>query len=537
MRSPRATFVAALTSTLLAAVVPATALAAPTDVHVRVEGATTTLFDRVVRTDAITLQTPNDVRLGLSPHVCDGTNADRYPTPGPTPTGATADAMSTIGQDLDAEWFGGFDDYFVTRIGTDAEDDAQSLWWGILVNRAFTSVGGCQLQVAEGDEVLWVYDAFGGRPFLWLLAPATTTVGTPTTVTVLGSASSTENPEADGTPYEAATVGGIDADARPVTTGFATGGPTSAAGTTTVTFSQPGWHRLKARDDGPGPRPRAISSNSVDVCVEAVAGDGCSGLPPSQRPVVPERLKPDEPRPPVDEPGDPRPPVDPPVTPPTTPTTPAPPPTPNTAPVRLSAPQLDGRGPSGQVSLTWSVLEAGVGVRDWTVAARPLGVRGANWTQAASGTAGATQAQLRLSAGRSYAVRLSLTDALGRVTTAEAGSVLVPLDDRARALRFSRGWRRRADAGAWLRSVTAGSRGATLRLRLGAGRPAFALRATRGDARIEVRAGGRRQTFRVAGSPRAVTRTVTAASRTRAGEVSLRVLSGSVEVDGAGLAP
>ena len=56
-----------------------------------------------------------------------------------------------------------FDDYFITRFGPDAQERRASPG-GVLVNNTFTNVGGCQYQLDEGDEVLWVYDAFSGRP-------------------------------------------------------------------------------------------------------------------------------------------------------------------------------------------------------------------------------------------------------------------------------------------------------------------------------------------------------------------------------------
>lgn len=530
-----ATLAVALTLVLAPA-----AVAAPVDVHVRVEGAAETLFDRVVRSDAITLQTPDDLLQDRGPHACDGTNAGRNPAPGATATGATADAMSTLGQDLDGEWFGGFDDYFVTRIGPDAESDEQSRWWGVLVNRVFTSYGGCQVQVQAGDEVLWVYDAFSSRPFLWLDGPATVTVGAPAALTVTATDSSTDGPGAPGAPRAGAAVAEVDAGGRTVA-GGAGGAATDAAGATAVTFAQPGWHRLKARDQDPGGYPRAIASNSVDVCVEAVAGSGCDGLPPSRQPVVPARLKPVDP--PADLPREPLPPVvvDPPA-PPAPPLAPVPP-VPSTAAVRLSAPQLGEAGAaSGRVAVRWSVLDAGAGIRGWTLAAKPLGGgagTSARFADRATGTT-ATSALLKLFPGRSYALRLTVTDVLGRGTTLPAGTVLVPLDERARGFAYSRGWRRaQGDDGAWNGTVANGGAGASVRLRLAAGRPAFALRATRSAATVELVAGSRRTTVRVAAAARGggLARTVTAARRARAGDVTLRVLSGTVALDGAGLAP
>ena len=88
--------------------------------------------------------------------------------PEPTPPSASADALGLIGETFDGRWYPSFDDYFVTRWGPDLQNPAEGAYWGILVNDTFTDVGGCQYQLDDGDEVLWVYDAFQGRPNLAL---------------------------------------------------------------------------------------------------------------------------------------------------------------------------------------------------------------------------------------------------------------------------------------------------------------------------------------------------------------------------------
>src|SRR5947208_13542981 len=66
--------------------------AAPVKVNVRIEGATKTLFEGPVTTDAhaVTADTSG-------PHPCDGTNGGAHPTPGPTATGALDDAAKLAG--------------------------------------------------------------------------------------------------------------------------------------------------------------------------------------------------------------------------------------------------------------------------------------------------------------------------------------------------------------------------------------------------------------------------------------------------------
>src|SRR5690349_10945366 len=81
------------------------ASAAPADVSVRVEGVRATVFDRVVRTAGHDVKAASDTET----RTCDGTNLGANPTPGPTATGATVDAMTSIGQSFDGNWYPGFD--------------------------------------------------------------------------------------------------------------------------------------------------------------------------------------------------------------------------------------------------------------------------------------------------------------------------------------------------------------------------------------------------------------------------------------------
>ncbi|HTU16170.1 MAG TPA: hypothetical protein VMF31_13350 [Solirubrobacterales bacterium] len=247
--------------------------AVPTDVSVRIEGKNATLFDRVVKTDGHDIQAAGD----SSARKCDSTNLSAHEQPGPTPTAASVDAMTIIGTDFGASWYDGFEDYFIERWGPEAEDDDNAWWWGILVNREFTPVGGCQYQLAEGDEVLWVYDAFNNRPMLSLDGPATAVVGEPVEVNV------TDFTDAA---YEGATVGGLTAAVVPVSPEVTVPGTSDADGLAAVTFTKPGWKRLKAydpADDGEGIAD-AVPSNSIDICVEREAGAGCTGIAPSQNP-------------------------------------------------------------------------------------------------------------------------------------------------------------------------------------------------------------------------------------------------------------
>lgn len=529
---PVRTALAAAMAAGAAGVAAAPSLAAPADVHVRVEGRTATLFDRVVRTDARTVRAASDT----TERRCDGTNNGTHTSPGPTATGATVDAMASLGLDFDGVWYPGFDDYFITRWGAEADSDAAQQWWGLFVNRSMTSRGGCQVRLTAGDEVLWVLDAFSSRPLLWLAGPRETTVGTPTAVTV--TATTTEASADGGDPYEGARVDGITVDARPAAPGTVTAGVSDATGSAVVTFQRTGWQRLKARDEAVPGRPLAIASNAIDICVKGTDGSGCEGPPPSQIPLVaPAPPDPTPPSPPPPSPdssdpgrsdrtpgagGGPTPPV-------------AAPPTgepSRSQPLQLAAPWIDAAARrAGRVVVRWRVLDPGPGVRGWNVQARQPGGR---WITRARG-AGGSAARLRLAAGRLWQLRLRVVDAHGRAATASAGATLVPLDDRSRRLRYAGRWRSARDRGAWRSTVRVGRRDARMTVRLPAGRPLIALRAGRAAASVEVAVAGRQRTVRV-GAGR-VERRIALPRQERAGVVRLRVRTGVVRLDGVGVRP
>jgi hypothetical protein len=291
------TVIATLTvATLITTFAGSLAWAAPTQVNVRIEGRSETLFEGPIWTEGHDVEASSDTQE----RSCDGINPNDpgNVTPGPTPTAAAVDAMSLIGETFNGQWYGGYDDYFITRWGPDQEEDDMS--WGILVNNVFTDVGGCQYELRTGDEVLWVYDAFAHRPFLALFAAdehytsgarpltATAELGKPFEVEVLDYDDDTEDvppaaPERGGSsPYEGADV----SPARTSATGFEqvqTKSPetvkTNAEGKASITFTEPGWHRLKATAVNVGGEEDAIRSNRLDVCVPAEGANGC-GEPP-----------------------------------------------------------------------------------------------------------------------------------------------------------------------------------------------------------------------------------------------------------------
>jgi hypothetical protein len=291
------TVIATLTvATLITTFAGPVAWAAPTQVNVRIEGRSETLFEGPIWTEGHDIEASSDTQE----RSCDGINPNDpgNVTPGPTPTAAAVDAMSLIGETFNGQWYGGYDDYFITRWGPDKEEEGMS--WGILVNNVFTDVGGCQYELRTGDEVLWVYDAFEHKPFLALFAAdehytsgvrpltATAELGKPFEVEVLDYDDDTEDvppaaPERTGSsPYEGADVSPARTSAKgfeQVQTKSAETVKTNAEGKASITFTEPGWHGIKATAVNVGGEEDAIRSNRLDVCVPAGGASGC-GEPP-----------------------------------------------------------------------------------------------------------------------------------------------------------------------------------------------------------------------------------------------------------------
>jgi len=289
---------APLLAALLLLLLPSATQAAPTELTVRIEGATRTLFEGPILSDGHDVEAASDTQ----PRPCDGTNGGANPAPGPTPTAAAVDAMGLVGKDFDGRWYPGFDDYFIQRWGPDREDPESGAFWGLLVNGMLTPVGGCQWQDGAGDEVLWVYDAFNGRSPLRLAAaddpsqppqsPAPTAaveVGQPLALQV-DSYSGGEGEEPTIEPAAAVTVAPVATEAGSGYETVEAGSPdavtTAADGTASVSFDSVGWHRLKAQEDA-----GYIRSNRLDVCVEPMGGGTCGSPPADAQLRVPERYR------------------------------------------------------------------------------------------------------------------------------------------------------------------------------------------------------------------------------------------------------
>jgi hypothetical protein len=223
------------------AIAPAAASAAPVTVNLRVEGKTQTLYEGPVTTDGRTIAANDGTQ-----HPCDyennGSNSPAFDPSGGTPTTALHDAAMSSGLAFGADWFDSpTKDFFVTRVGPDANGGSPNFEsWGFAVNGTTSNVGGCQIILGAGNEVVWAYDFFNKARLLKLAGPASVTAGESATYTVTDL--KTGDPVAD------ATVGGRTTDAQ---------------GSVTLTFADAGKQSLKAE------RGDSVRSNRVDTTVTA----------------------------------------------------------------------------------------------------------------------------------------------------------------------------------------------------------------------------------------------------------------------------
>jgi hypothetical protein len=556
MRMKTATLIVA---SLVATVCTATAQATPTQVNVRIEGAERTLFEGPILTEGHEIEATSDTQM----RSCDGidVNNPENVLPGPTPTAASVDAIGLIGETFDAQWDPQYDDYFLTRWGPDAQSPSDAAYWGVLVNNVFPNVGGCQYELGGGDEVTWAYNAFAARPSLALYAAGSTSGARPLTalaqrgepfeVEVRDFSDYSEGtppaqPERSGsTPYDGAQVSPVEVSEngfeRPETSNPATV-TTDADGKASITFTTPGWHRIKATHfDGEG-HEDAIRSNRLDVCVPPEGELECGRPPFEDEPRTPAYLeagdevvageelaaKHEEPSAAPNSTGQ------------TAATTGVAGFTATAAAgaVRVQSAAFDGLGAArGLIGVHWRLIDGGAGVASWTISSKTLGQRGAKYVSRAHGT-DATSALVKLVPGVAYALELTVTDRLGRSTTRAIGNVLVPQDDRSSStLRYAGSWHRVALARAWCGGVSEASAGASVSANLAAGRPVFELRESSSEAHVELSDGAQREIL-VVGRKRAGALWLLAGpARAHAGAVTLRVISGTVDLDGVGAEP
>jgi hypothetical protein len=210
---------------------------------------------------------------------------------------------------------------------------------------------------------------------------------------------------------------------------------TDPQGKAQITFTTPGWHRIKATVPGT-PEEGAFRSNRLDVCVPASGQTDCGALPAEDQVRTPPPTVGEEEDPAPGSGGG---------TPSGNPsggegggaqpigggdgarTDQAPSgPTAQPGALRISIPKVDRKELSqGRIGVSWKVLEAGAGVRSWTIASQLIGAKKAPYVRRASGTS-ATSASLRLPRGHAYRLRFTLTDAGGKSSNLMLGKVVVP---------------------------------------------------------------------------------------------------------------
>ena len=258
------------------------ALAAPANVTLRVEGAADTLVPRT------TLTTDNRVvnKDGVAGHDCTGTSA------------AGALEIATAG-DWGGTWSPGFATYSVERVRTEIHNFTTPDFFEVWVNNRSLSVGVCAFELQAGDDVLLIVGRCEFDPVtfacsnppvlpLGLTVPSTVAPGVPFDVRVVRYAS-------DGTPSP---VAGATIE------GSATAATTNVDGVAAVTIAGGGPAMLRASKPGSARSAResvcsttgsdgqcgtAVAAVAAQVACETGGSDGRCGAPDR---VGPDRVAP-----------------------------------------------------------------------------------------------------------------------------------------------------------------------------------------------------------------------------------------------------
>jgi hypothetical protein len=258
----------ALLCGLAALLCAAAAGATPITVNLRVEGATKTLLEGPVSLEAIPAPPGIETKSSEGSHPCDvkdnGANGG-FGAAGDTPTAALYDAALAQHLAFDATWSAGsLNDFEIDQVGEDiANSDENGEFWGYAVDYTTAEVGGCQIRLAPGSEVLWAYNFFGLPHLLKLTGPPSASAGTPFTVHVTDGQT--------GQPVAGAAIGMF---ANGITTTAATSPTTDANGDATVTLAQAGTSTLKASQS------ESVRSNGLAICVHN-GNDGSCGTTPT----------------------------------------------------------------------------------------------------------------------------------------------------------------------------------------------------------------------------------------------------------------
>jgi len=220
------------------------ALAAPSPVTVRVEGASDTLIPRT----ALTTTTATVNKDGVAGHDCTGTSA----------AGALEQAS---GGDWSGAWSAGLG-YSVNAVKGETHTFGSGQFWGFFVNDALAASGLCGVELQTGDSVLLAPIAETATSFGVLGVsgvPATATLGQPLTVKVTRTTS-----DFTGTVTR-------DAVAGATVSGGGASATTAADGTAQIVLGTRGPTTLRATDSSD------IRSASEPVCVTDGSDGACGG--------------------------------------------------------------------------------------------------------------------------------------------------------------------------------------------------------------------------------------------------------------------
>lgn len=254
--------------------------AAPITVNLRVEGSAKTLFEGPVSTEGETFQTPSSEASHEVAHPCNYSgngNFEGFPnggTPTGTPTTALRDAALSAGLAFDAKWSTTFGDFLVTQVGTDVNNTKEPFaFWSYAVNYTIAPVGGCQVALAPGSEVLWDYNYANLTHLLRLSGPTSANLGASFTVHLVDGQ--------NGTPISGAAIG---EDVGGVTTTIPGSALTSAEGNATITLAHTGTVKLKAT------QAESVRSGGLVICVhngnDGTCGTTIPGAPEVEPPIV-----------------------------------------------------------------------------------------------------------------------------------------------------------------------------------------------------------------------------------------------------------
>lgn len=241
-----------------------TAAATPITVNLRVEGSTKTLYEGPISVEPIEPPGIATEATKGSTYPCDvkynGGN-EGYGSVGVTPTAALYDAARSQNLAFDATWYGEkTNDFDVEEVGEDiANSGGNGEYWGYAVDYTTAEVGGCQIRLAPGSEVLWAYNFFNLPHLLKLSGPGSVDSGTPFTVHAVDGQT--------GQPIAGAAIGQLVGG---LTETNGSSPITNAAGEASVVLTRLGTTTLKAT------APESVRSNGLAVCVHN-GNDGTCG--------------------------------------------------------------------------------------------------------------------------------------------------------------------------------------------------------------------------------------------------------------------